>query len=131
MTIVAELHGFERFHSPQQLMSYLGLVPSEYSSGAKTRRGAITKSGNGHVRRALIEAAWHYRHRPRTTRAIQKRRLGQPPGAIVLADRAMHRLHKKWTRMVLREMPTTKATTAVARELVGFIWATMVEGRVA
>ncbi len=131
MTIASELHGFMRFRSPTQLMAYLGLVPSEYSSGTSTRRGGITKAGNGHVRRVLIEAAWHYRHKPRVSRGIQKRREGQPPGAIACADKAMRRLHKKWTGMVYRGKPTTKATTAVARELVGFVWATMMEAHAA
>lgn len=129
MTIVSELHGFMRFGSPTQLMAYLGLVPTEYSSGTSTRRGSITKAGNGHVRRVLIEAAWHYRHRPRVSREINKRREGQPAGAIACADKAMRRLHKKWTGMVYRGKPTTKATTAVARELAGFIWATMMEAQ--
>lgn len=131
MTLVSELHGFMRFQSPTQLMAYLGLVPTEYSSGASTRRGGITKAGNGHVRRVLIEAAWHYRHKPRVSRDIKKRREGQPPSAIACADKAMRRLHKKWTGMVYRGKPTTKATTAVARELVGFIWATMMEAQAA
>lgn len=127
MTIASELHGFSRFHRPQQLMAYLGLVPSEHSSGKTTARGGITKSGNGHVRRALIEAAWHYRHRPAVGRGLEKRRVGQPPGAVAIADKAMRRLHGKWTKMVFRGKPTPMATTAVARELVGFIWATMIE----
>lgn len=129
MTIVTELHGFERFHGPRQLMAYLGLVPSEYSSGKSTKRGGITKAGNGHVRRALIEAAWHYRHHPRASHEIKKRRLGQPPSAVEIADRAMRRLHKRWTRLVFRGKPTPAATTAVARELTGFIWATLTEAR--
>ena len=131
MTVVSELHGFMRFRSPTQLMAYLGLVPTEYSSGSSTRRGGITKAGNGHVRRVLIEAAWHYRHKPRVSREIKKRREGQPPDAIACADKAMRRLHKKWTGMVYRGKPTTKATTAVARELVGFLWATMMEAHAA
>lgn len=127
MTIVSELHDFTRFHSPRQLMAYLGLVPSEYSSGKTTARGGITKAGNGHVRRALVEASWHYRHQPRKSQRLKKRREGQPPGAVAIADKAMRRLHNKWTRMVFMGKPTTKATTAVARELAGFIWATMME----
>ena len=131
MTLVSELHGFMRFRSPTQLMSYLGLVPTEHSSGNSTRRGQITKAGNGHVRRVLIEAAWHYRHKPRIGQGLKKRREAQPPGAIATADKAMRRLHKKWSGMVYRGKPTTKATTAVARELVGFIWATMMEAQAA
>lgn len=131
MTIVSELHGFARFRSPKQLMAYLGLVPSEYSSGDTTRRGGITKAGNGHVRRVLIEAAWHYRHQPRIGVGLKKRRQGQSSDAIACADKAMRRLHKKWTSMVYRGKPPNKATTAVARELVGFVWATMMEAQAA
>lgn len=127
MTVVTELHGFERFTDPRQLMAYLGVVPSEASSGSRTTRGGITKAGNAHVRRVLIEAAWHYRHKPRVGAGLRKRRAGEPLTAIATADKAMRRLHKKWTRMVYRGKPTTKATTAVARELVGFIWATLTE----
>jgi transposase len=129
MTILTELHGFERFQSPRQLMAYLGLVPSEYSSGSSTKRGGITKAGNGHVRRALIEAAWHCRHRPGIGPRLRKRRKDQPPGAVAIADRAMRRLHKRWTAMVFRGKPTPVATTAVARELVGFVWATLMEAQ--
>lgn len=131
MTVVTELHGFERFHNPRQLMGFLGMVPSESSSGTRTVRGGITKAGNAHVRRVLIEAAWHYRHRPAVGWKLKKRRAGQSVSAIATADKAMRRLHKKWTGMVYRGKPTTKATTAVARELVGFIWATMMEARAA
>jgi transposase len=129
MTIVSELHGFERFHHPRQLMAYLGLVPSEHSSGKKTQRGGITRAGNAHVRKALIESAWHYRHRPAVGWKLKRRRPGQSPSAIALADKAMKRLHKRWTSLVYRGKPTPKATTAVARELVGFIWATLTEAR--
>jgi len=130
MTIVTELHGFERFHHPRQLMAYLGLTPSEYSSGDKTSRGGITKAGNNHARRVLIEAAWHCRHRPVVGHALKRRREGQSPSAVAIADRAMRRLHKRWTALVFRGKSTPKATTAVARELVGFIWASMQEARI-
>lgn len=131
LSLVTELHGFERFHSPRQLMAYVGLVPSEYSSGSKTNRGGITKAGNSHVRRLLIEAAWHYRHRPAVGVGLRKRREGLSPSAIGIADKAMHRLSKRWATLVFRGKPTTVATTAVARELVGFIWATMMEAKAA
>lgn len=127
MTLVTELHGFARFTSPRQLMGYLGLVPSEHSSGSSQRRGSITKAGNGHVRRALVEAAWHYRLHPRVGKKLTARRRGQPASVIAAADHAMHRLYKRWTSMVMRDKPTCKATTAVARELAGFVWATMME----
>lgn len=129
MTVVTELHGFERFRHPRQLMAYLGLVPSEYSSGQSTKRGGITKAGNSHVRRVLIEASWHYRHQPRVGHKLRKRRDGQDVDAIATADKAMRRLHKRWTTLVYRGKPTNKATTAVARELVGFIWSTLTDAR--
>jgi len=124
MIILAELHGFQRFTDPRQLMSYLGLTPSEHSSGGKTKRGAITKAGNKHVRRALIEAAWHYRHRPAVSAVLRRRRAGQPAAVIAIADKAQHRLHRRHRR--LKEDYNKNGnvvTTAVARELVGFIWA--------
>lgn len=124
MTILSELIDLNRFASPRKLMDFVGLVPGEYSSGGKQWRGSITKSGNSHVRRVLVEAAWHYRHSPRTTgAAIKKRREGQPPGVIETARKAELRLHKKFTRMVMRGKKTTVAATAVARELAGFVWA--------
>jgi len=83
MTILSELIDLNRFSSPRQLMAFVGLIPGEYSSGGKQWRGSITKSGNTHVRRVLVEAAWHYRHSPRCTgEAIRKRREGQPPEVI-------------------------------------------------
>lgn len=127
MTVATELHGFERFHSPRQLTAYLGLVPSEYSSGASRRRGSITKAGNSHVRRVLIEAAWHYRHRPHVGTPLRKRRQGQPPWVVALADKAQSRLHRRMYALTLRGKHLNKATVAVARELVGFIWAALRE----
>jgi transposase len=121
MTIVTELHGFMRFTSPRGLMAFLGLVPSEHSSGDQRHQGAITKAGNAHVRRILIEAAWHYRHRP-GVKSLRKRREGQPAHTIAIADRAMQRLYRRFTQMQARHKPTPKAVVAVARELVGFIW---------
>jgi len=124
MTILSELIDLNRFDSARKLMGFVGLVPGEYSSGGKQWRGSITKSGNSHVRRVLVEAAWHYRHSPRTTgAAIRKRRNGQPPEIIETARKAELRLYKKFTRMVMRGKKTTVAATAVARELAGFVWA--------
>ncbi len=126
MTILAELHDFARFHSPRQLMAYLGLVPSEHSSGQVTRRGAITKSGNRHVRRMLVQVAWHYRHRPAVGVTLRKRRHRQPAAIIALADRAQQRLHRRYHRLVLaHRKPHQKAIIAIARELVGFLWAAL------
>jgi transposase len=127
MTIVSELYGFERFQSPRGLMAFLGLVPSEQTSSDKTHRGGITKTGNGHVRRVLIEAAWHYRHKP-GTRSLRRRREGQPAQVIALADKAQHRLYRRYRRMTEAGKPGQKAVTAVARELAGFVWATLSRG---
>jgi transposase len=124
MTIVAELHTFGRFTSPRGLMAFLGLVPSEHSSGSSRRQGGITKAGNSHVRRVLVEAAWNYRHRPGTA-ALKKRREGQSPRVIAIADRAMSRLYRRYSRMASARIPAPKATVAVARELVGFVWAAL------
>lgn len=125
LTILAELHGVERFASPRQLGAYLGLVPREHSSGTSKRRGSITKAGNAHVRRVLVEAAWHYRHRPSVGNALKRRRDGQPLRSIAIADAAQQRLHRRFRRLDERGIPRTKIVTAVARELVGFIWAAL------
>ncbi len=125
MTLVSELHDFGRFESPRALMAYLGLVPSENSTGEKHRRGAITKAGNRHVRRVLVEASWHYRHRPAVGRRLRKRREGQPGWVIAVADRAQLRLHKRFWKLALHGKSTNKAVIAVARELAGFIWAVL------
>lgn len=125
LTVVAELHGVERFGRARHLMAYLGLVPSERSSGARVRRGSVTKTGNAHVRRVLIEAAWHYRQRPSVYRGLQKRRQGQPAWVIALADRAHQRLWRRYWRLIRAKKSPQVAATAVARELVGFIWATL------
>jgi transposase len=127
MGIVTELHGFPRFRTARALMAYLGLVPSEHSTGEKRRRGAITKAGNSHLRRLLIEAAIHYRHRPAVGVKLRQRRVGQPGWGIALADRAQERLHKRYWRLMMQSKPHNKAVTAVARELVGFIWATLAQ----
>ncbi len=122
---VAELHDIRRFPSPRALMAYLGLVPSEYSTGNKQSRGPITKAGNSRLRRLLIEAAWHYRHRPAVGYRLRRRREGQPARAIAIADRAQQRLCRKYRRLSERGKPQGKVVTAVARELVGFLWAAL------
>jgi len=127
MTFVAELFEFGRFDSPRKLMAYLGLVPSEASSGEKRRPGSITKTGNRRVRRSLIETSWHYRHGPQVSRLLQKRRVGQPQWAIDIADRAMHRLCKRYRRLIARGKRSQKAVVAIARELAGFLWALLQE----
>jgi len=125
ISVVAELHDFRRFPSPRSLMSHLGVTPSEYSSGERRRRGAITCAGNRHVRRLLTEAAWQYRHRPGCSAALRERRRGQPARAIALADRAQERLCRRYARMSTQGKPHHKIVIAIARELVGYLWATL------
>lgn len=120
--IVAEIQNFSRFRSPAQLMSYAGLVPREHSSGGRRRQGGITKTGNAHLRRLVIEAAWSYRHRPALREALKRRQAGQPPKIQAIAWRAQHRLHQKYVNLARRSKPKPQAITAVARELLGFIW---------
>ena len=110
-------------------MGYLGLTPSEYSSSDRTRRGKITKCGNGHVRRILVESAWHYRHAAKVTAPLRERRQGQPAQVIAIADKAQTRLSGRYWRLVNRGKPSAKATVAIARELVGFLWAALQAGQ--
>jgi len=129
MTIIVELHEFGRFKSARALMAYLGMVPSEHSTGESVRRGGLTKAGNGHVRRVLIEAAWCNRHAPAVGYGLRQRRKGQPAWAVAHADRAMQRLAKRYRRLMARGKPQNKVVAAIARELAGFIWAVMREGQ--
>lgn len=131
MILLAEIVDFQRFQHPRDLMAYLGLVPSEYSSGDSQRRGAITKTGNTHARRALVEAAWHYRHRPTVGGALRHRTEGQPPHVVSHAWRAQQRLHRRYRHLVGHGKRTPIAVVAVARELVGFLWAAMTQPAVA
>ena len=128
LTIVAELHGFARFTSARQLMSFLGLTPSEDSSGDTQRQGAITKAGNSRVRRLLFEASWHQRHLPTVSKTLRQRRAGQPPWVIAIAERAQQRLHRRYLRLLHKGKPPGKAVTAVAREFAGFIWSVLHPG---
>jgi transposase len=123
MTIMAELGDITRFDSPRQLMSYLGLVPSESSSGPKTRRGGITKTGNGHVRRVLVEAAWCYRFPARKTAQIQRRAEHASDEVQAIAWKAQKRLCGRYQALSKRGLLSQKTCTAIARELAGFIWA--------
>lgn len=126
MVILTELHGFHRFENPRQLMSYLGLVPGEHSSGERKQRGSITKTGNCHLRLTLTEASWHCRHPPRVGVKLRQRRAGQPEAIVALADKAQRRLNQRYHRLVLgSKKPPQKAIIAVAREFVGFIWAAL------
>lgn len=120
--LCAEIGDFVRFARAGQLMSYLGLVPSEHSSGESRRLGAITRSGSRHARRLLVEAAWHYRNPPRVSRELERRQHGQPAEAVAIAWSAQRRLHRVWSRMRRRGKRSTLITVAVARELAGFCW---------
>jgi transposase len=122
ISMVAELGELKRFAHPRELMGYLGLVPSEYSSGQKRSLGAITKTGNTHVRRLLIEAAWNYRFPARISLPLQKRQEGQPAAVRDIAWRAQLRLTHRYRRLTARGLQYNKICVAIARELAGFIW---------
>ena len=121
--IVAEVGSFGRFATAPEFMGYLGVVPSEDSTGETHHRGRITRTGNQHVRWLLVESAWHYRHKPRLTKAIRERSKGVAAGVLAIAWKAQKRLHSRMHRLVGRGKTPQKATMAVARELAGFVWA--------
>ena len=123
MTILSELGDLSRFESPSQLMGYLGLVPSEHSSGGTRRQGAITKTGNGHVRRVLIESAWNYRYPARKTRVIERRAEKTSKRTQAIAWQAQKRLCGRYQALMQAGKQSKQVSTAVARELSGFIWA--------
>ncbi len=123
VTIVAEVGDFRRFVNPRQLMAYLGLVPSEHSSGSSIRRGGITKAGNALARRVLIEGAWTYRMSARVSRKIHDRLEPLPTAIRDVAWKAQVRLCARYRRLVAAGKPKVVVTTAIAREMVGFIWA--------
>jgi len=122
-TIAAELGDLRRFPSASKLMSYVGLVPSERSSGPKVSRGSITKAGNPHVRWKLIQSAWLYRHRPAVSEGLERRSKGVPQEIRDIAWKAQKRLHKRYRSMASRGKRPQTTIVAVARELLGFIWA--------
>jgi transposase len=124
MVIATELGDVRRFESPRQLMAYVGLVPSEHSSGDRRRLGAITKAGNTRVRHVLIQAAWHYRRRPAVGPTLRQRQRGQDPDVILHAWKCQHRLYTLFHRLAERK-PKQVAATAVAREMIGFLWAVL------
>ena len=124
MVLAAEISDWARFESPRQLMAYLGLVPRERSSGECERRGGITKAGNGRCRHVLIQAAWAYRHPPALSAALKARQRGQPAAVAAHAWKAQRRLHTLYQRLAYKKRPQL-AVVAVARELVGFLWAVM------
>jgi transposase len=126
-TIALEIGSFSRFQSAKHLMSYCGVVPGEHSSGGTRRQGAITKTGNAHVRRVLFESAWSYRHRPNLGPALKKRQERLNPTTLEIALKAQHRLHRRYTALAARGKPMTKIIGAIGRELLGFIWAIAVD----
>jgi transposase len=127
VTIVAEVGTLSRFTKPRQLMGYSGAVPSENTSGERTRRGGITKTGNAHLRRIVIEAAWAYRHRPSIGRVLRNRQTTVTPEVKELAWKAQHRLHARYRHLMAKGKCRQEVVTAVSRELLGFIWAIGIE----
>lgn len=123
LTLAAEIGDGRRFAAPRALMHYAGLTCWEWSSGARRRQGGISKMGNAHLRRVLVEAAWHYRYKPAIGTRLRTRQQGQPAAALHLAWRAQERLHHKAQTLLRRGKRPTVTTTAVARELAGFVWA--------
>jgi transposase len=123
VTLAVEVGTFRRFDRATQLMSYTGMVPSEHSSGGRRNQGAITKTGNNHLRRVLIEAAWHYRHQPRLSNRQRALHGELDPHVLEIAWNAQLRLNRRYARLSAKTKPPGKVITAVARELVGFIWA--------
>ena len=126
-TIVAEAGPLSRFPHPRQLMAYIGVVPSEHSSGGKTVHGGITQTGNAHLRRVLVEAAWAYQYPPTLWGALRRRQEGASEEIKAIAWKAQVRLHRRYHRLHARGKPKQYITTAVARELAGFLWAVALE----
>ena len=123
VTVLAELCDLSRFKKPSQLMAYLGLIPSEHSSGPNIKKGGITKTGNGHARKALVEAAWAYRMQARVSRLLLKRQQGVPQQICRIAWKAQLRLCARFRRLAAKGKPKQKVVTAIARELSAFLWA--------
>jgi transposase len=123
VTIVAELGEISRFSRARRLMGYGGIVASEHSSGESTQRGSITKTGNTHLRRVVVEAAWAYRHRPNIGETLRKRQEGVSEEIREIAWKAQHRLHARYRKLMARGKVKGKVVTAIGRELLGFIWA--------
>jgi len=126
LSIICEVGDFRRFPHAESFMAFLGLVPREVSSGGKRWQGRITKSGNTHLRKLLIESSWHYRYKSVPSRRLTERRKGQPAEIIAYADRAMSRLQSKFFRLIMKGKTKQSAVVAVARELAGFVWGMMV-----
>ncbi len=126
MVLLTEVVDFTRFGTAEKLMAYFGVVPSEHSSGGTQHQGMITKTGNAHCRRVLVEAAHKYVRKPKLSRQLKERQEGQSAEIVAHCWLAQHRLHKKYWTIASRKAPQ-KAVVAVARELAGFIWAIMTE----
>lgn len=131
MVTVSEIGYFSRFKHPKQLMAYLGLIPSEASSGETRRMGSITKCGNGHARWMLVECAGHYKLPPKISKALSVRQEGLNRDVLALSWRTQNRLSKRWFKLMIKNKNVNKIRTAVARELVSFIWelALLIEGQ--
>jgi transposase len=127
LTIAAELGDPRRFPAAPSLMAFVGLVPTEHSSGTKRTRGTITKTGNAHLRRVLVEAAWHYRHHPFVGTALRQRQRGASEAVTARAWAAQQRLHRRYRVLAARGKPKPHIVTAVARELTGFVWAALTQ----
>ena len=127
LSLVCEIGDFKRFPTAAAFMSYLGLVPSEYSSGKKRKQGGITKTGNGHIRKLLTEAAWHYTRPVQVSQRLAARRVGTSEAVISYADKALSRLHGKYVKLLFKGKSKQAAVTAVVRELSGFLWGVMTE----
>jgi transposase len=123
LALVTEIGDFARFQTAEEFMAFVGLVPSERSSGEQRRLGSITKVGNSHVRRLLVESAWHARRRPKVGYALARRQRGQDAIVLERAWRCQQRLYQRWQRMAGRGKPQQKIVVACARELAGFVWA--------
>ena len=123
VTMVAELGDLTRFANPRELMKFLGLIPSEYSTGERRRQGSITKAGNTHARRALVEGAWAYRYPAKVSRHLQLRLETQPKAIQDISWKAQVRLCKRYRRLIARGKHANQVVVAIARELVGFMWA--------
>jgi transposase len=127
LTIAAELGDPRRFATAPATMAFVGLVPSEHSSGTKRAQGGITKTGNAHLRRVLVESAWHYRHHPFVSATLRARQHGAPDDVIARAWTAQQRLHRRYQRLAARGKPKQHVVTAIARELTGFVWAALTQ----
>ncbi len=127
LTIATELGDPRRFATAPSTMAFVGLVPSEHSSGTKRAQGGITKTGNAHLRRVLVESAWHYRHHPFVSAMLRARQRGAPADVIARAWTAQQRLHRRYQRLAARGKPKQHIVTAIARELTGFVWAALTQ----